>query len=49
MLRELFSRFDQSCFRNRCYKVCTIGDCYVAIGFDDSRKRNPLLEAKNLI
>ena len=49
MLRELFSNFDKSCLRNRCYKVCTIGDCYVAIGFDDSRKRNPLQEAKNLI
>lgn len=42
MLQNLFTKFDQACFANHCYKVCTIGDCYVAIGFDDAKKRNPI-------
>ena len=29
--------------------MCTIGDCYVAIGFNDAMKRNPSQEAKNLV
>ena len=30
---QLFSRFDYLCAENLCYKVCTIGDCYVATGY----------------
>ena len=32
-LSELFSKFDNLCNENLCYKVCTIGDCYVALGY----------------
>lgn len=33
MLSGLFARFDRSCKANDCYKVHTIGDCYVALSF----------------
>ena len=49
MLRKLFTKFDRECIKNECYKVCTIGDCYVAIGFNDAKKRNPIKEAINLV
>ncbi len=31
------------------YKVYTIGDCYVVLGFTDCYKRNVLQEAKNVV
>jgi class 3 adenylate cyclase len=43
LLSKLFSRFDQVCEQNRVYKVHTIGDCYVIMGYDgriDKNKRN---------
>jgi class 3 adenylate cyclase len=43
LLSKLFSRFDQICEQNRVYKVHTIGDCYVIMGYDgriDKNKRN---------
>lgn len=33
MLRRLFTAFDHSCYKHKCYKVYTIGDCYVAMAF----------------
>ena len=33
MLSELFTQFDKLCVRNEVYKVHTIGDCYVAMGY----------------
>ena len=42
-LTDLFSRFDNLCVAHQCYKVCTIGDCYVAIGYNgqDINSRQP--------
>ena len=31
------------------YKVYTIGDCYVVMGFIDKDKRNPSREARNVV
>ena len=35
MLNKLFSRFDELCEIHNVFKVYTIGDCYVVIGFKD--------------
>lgn len=34
LLSELFTRFDQLCVQNKVYKVHTIGDCYVILGYN---------------
>jgi len=42
LLSKLFSRFDQLCDQYRVYKVHTIGDCYVIMGYNgriDKAKR----------
>lgn len=49
MLRTLFTEFDKSCLKYKVYKVYTIGDCYVVMGFTNSIKRNPVEEAKNVV
>ena len=49
MLRSLFTEFDRVCHKYSAYKVYTIGDCYVAMGFIDSSKRNPTQEAFNIV
>jgi hypothetical protein len=49
MLRNLFEEFDKSCEENNIYKLYTIGDCYVAMGFIDSNNRNPIEELKRMI
>ena len=36
MLSALFTQFDQLCVNWKLYKVHTIGDCYVVMGFDGS-------------
>ena len=33
LLSDLFTRFDQLCVNNQVYKVHTIGDCYVILGY----------------
>lgn len=40
MLRNLFTEFDKKCLEFNVYKVYTIGDCYVVMGFTNSAKRN---------
>lgn len=43
LLSKLFSRFDQLCEDSKVYKVHTIGDCYVIMGYSgrvDKSKRN---------
>jgi len=40
MLRNLFTEFDKLCQRYNVYKMYTIGDCYVVMGFTNSAKRN---------
>ena len=49
MLRGLFTEFDKLCKRNNVYKVYTIGDCYVALGFLDANDRDPDLETFNVL
>ena len=49
MLRELFEKFDQLCLKYNVYKVYTIGDCYVVLGFTNCYQRNYHLEAKNVV
>ena len=49
MLRTLFTEFDKSCLKYKVYKVYTIGDCYVVMGFTNIIKRNPIEEAKNVV
>jgi len=31
------------------FKIYTIGDCYVIIGVNDAKNRNPSQEAKNVV
>lgn len=49
MLRELFTEFDKNCYRYGLYKVYTIGDCYVVLGFVNAMNRNPIKEAASVI
>lgn len=49
MLRRLFTEFDKSCLKHKVFKLYTIGDCYVVLGFLSCRNRNPLQEAKNVV
>lgn len=53
MLSNLFSAFDHLCVKNNVYKVHTIGDCYVVLGFTDpgevSQKRSPGQECINVV
>ncbi len=52
MLSELFRQFDDSCKNLNCYKVHTIGDCYVVMSFTGKtplNERNFKEEAKNVV
>lgn len=51
MLNLLFSKFDELCEKHNVFKVYTIGDCYVVIGFKDAENlvRNPVEEMKNTL
>ena len=51
MLSQLFQRFDKHCAEHKVYKVHTIGDCYVAMGFtgDKPESRDPYGECLNMI
>ena len=49
MIRKLFTEFDKNCLKYRVYKVYTIGDCYVVMGFINALQRRPLQEAKNVV
>ena len=48
MLSELFSRFDKKCLKFDVYKVHTIGDCYVVLGFSGDNQRDPARECLNM-
>lgn len=48
MLSKLFTKFDESCIENSVYKVHTIGDCYVAMGYGKIQRRNLSVECKNI-
>jgi class 3 adenylate cyclase len=49
MLSQLFTRFDKKCVENDVYKVHTIGDCYVVLGYNGKSLRDPLLECLNVV
>ena len=51
MLNTLFSRFDELCEIHSVFKVYTIGDCYVVIGFKDAENliRDPYKEIVNTL
>jgi phospholipid-translocating ATPase len=48
MLSHLFVKFDKLCVKYNIYKVHTIGDCYVAIGYQNEIK-DCLNECINMI
>ena len=45
----LLCYFDKECQKLEVYKVYTIGDCYVVMGFVNALDRNPRREAFNVI
>lgn len=50
MLSKLFTDFDKECDALKLFKVYTIGDCYVALGFLDNKNRaKPHEEANNVV
>lgn len=50
MLSKLFTDFDKECDALKLFKVYTIGDCYVALGFLDNKNRaKPHEEAHNMV
>ena len=50
MLSNLFSEFDQLCLVHNVYKVYTIGDCYIAMGYwDKDGRRDPGRECRNIV
>ncbi|CAG9334360.1 unnamed protein product [Blepharisma stoltei] len=49
MLSNLFTRFDRKCVEHNVYKVHTIGDCYVVMGYTGTERRDPTNECMNVI
>lgn len=49
MVKNLFTEFDKMCMKYEVYKVYTIGDCYVVMGFLNASKREPVKEAINVV
>jgi class 3 adenylate cyclase len=50
MLSELFTQFDKLCVGNEVYKVHTIGDCYVAMGYaGEGSQRDIRAECLNVL
>lgn len=48
MLYDLFTEFDRRCIEYEVYKVHTIGDCYVAMGYTGSKPRSETIECYRL-
>jgi class 3 adenylate cyclase len=48
MLSDLFTEFDRKSIEYEVYKVHTIGDCYVAMGYTGSKSRNENVECYKL-
>ena len=40
LLSKLFTRFDQLTVENKVYKVQTVGDCYILIGYSGRVEKN---------
>jgi len=50
MLSRLFTSFDKECQKLDLFKIYTIGDCYVVMGFTDKNNRkDPSEEAMNVV
>lgn len=49
MLSELFTNFDILCVTYDVFKVCTIGDCYVVMGYTGLEYRDPGSECSRLL
>jgi class 3 adenylate cyclase len=49
MLSMLFTRFDKKCVSHNVYKVHTIGDCYVVMGYTEGENRNSSKECLNVV
>ncbi|CAG9312880.1 unnamed protein product [Blepharisma stoltei] len=49
MLSELFTQFDKKCVELSVYKVHTIGDCYVVMGYNGSANRDIGKECLNML
>ena len=49
MLTEMFTEFDKMCVKLGVYKVYTIGDAYIVMGFTNANDRNPEQEAHNVV
>jgi class 3 adenylate cyclase len=47
MLSSLFTDFDKECNRLSLFKIYTIGDCYVVMGFLDKNNRREYKEEAN--
>ena len=49
MLSEMFTRFDKVCVVHKVYKVHTIGDCYVVMGYIGGEDRDISEECYNVL
>jgi class 3 adenylate cyclase len=49
MLSSLFTNFDKECDRLNLFKLYTIGDCYVVMGFVDSKNRRKTHEEAHAV
>lgn len=49
MLSELFTQFDKKCVDLNVYKVHTIGDCYVVMGYNGTNRRDRGQECINML
>jgi phospholipid-translocating P-type ATPase (flippase) len=49
MLSELFTNFDVLCVQYKVFKVCTIGDCYVVMGYNGLEYRDPADECLRVL
>lgn len=52
MLQQLFARFDRDSTRFQLYKLCTIGDAYVAVSepvTEDNPEWNPVEGAERVL
>lgn len=49
LLSKMFSRFDQLCEQNKVYKVHTIGDCYVIMGYNGRIEKNRRKTNMNIV
>ena len=49
MVKELFTECDKMCLKLGIYKLYTIGDCYVAMGFNDVNDQSSKVKMANNI